>query len=73
MIELLEERIFSIKEFRKMSLTELKELWNELSDRFYWRNTTENYNYKKVYNLVKNESKINKVVKEKILNKKKEK
>lgn len=62
MIYMLQEKIFSINEFRKMSKDELKELRKEISDRIHWFLTTENYDSKKVAKLTSNENKINKII-----------
>lgn len=62
MIYMLQEKIFSINEFGKMSKQELKELRNEISDRIHWLLTTENYDSKKVAKLTSNENKINKII-----------
>ena len=62
MIYMLQEKVFSINEFRKMSKQELKELRNEISDRIHWLLTTENYDSKKVAKLTSNENKINKII-----------
>lgn len=62
MIELMEEKIFKIKEFEQMDSIELHQLREEISNRINWRLSTENYDTNKIKKLMANESKINKVI-----------
>ena len=59
MIELLQERIFKIKELKTYDLRQLRE---EISERLNWFFTTENYDSKKVKNLMSNEKKVNRLI-----------
>ena len=59
MICLLQERIFKNEELK---IYDLRELRKEISERLSWLLTTENYDSKKVRNLMANEKKINKLI-----------
>lgn len=59
MIYLLQEKIFKNEELKKYDLRELRE---EISERLNWLFTTENYDSKKVKNLIANEKKINNLI-----------
>lgn len=59
MIYLLQEKIFKNEELKKYDLRELRK---EISERLNWLLTTENYDNKKVKNLIANEKKINKLI-----------
>lgn len=59
MIYLLQEKIFKNEELKKQDLRELRK---EISERLNWLLTTENYDNKKVKNLIANEKKINKLI-----------
>lgn len=59
MIYLLQEKIFKNEELKNY---DLKELRKEISEQINWLFTTENYNSKKVKNLMANEKKINKLI-----------
>ena len=61
MIELLQERIFKIEEFRKMEKSDLKALRDEVSNTTLWLISSEYYDKEKVANLIANEKKILKV------------
>ena len=59
MIYLLQEKIFKNEELKKYNLRELRK---EVSEQLNWLFTTENYDSKKVKNLMANEKKINKLI-----------
>lgn len=59
MIYLLQEKIFKNEELKNYNLRELRK---EISERLNWLLTTENYDNKKVKNLIANEKKINKLI-----------
>lgn len=59
MIYLLQEKIFKNEELKKYDLRELRK---EISEQLNWLFTTENYDNKKVKNLMANEKKINKLI-----------
>lgn len=59
MIYLLQEKIFKNEELKNY---DLKELRKEISEQLSWLFTTENYDSKKVKNLMANEKKINKLI-----------
>lgn len=59
MIYLLQEKIFKNEELKKYDLRELRK---EISKQLNWLFTTENYDSKKVKNLMANEKKINKLI-----------
>lgn len=59
MIYLLQEKIFKNEELKNY---DLKELRKEISEQINWLFTTENYDSKKVKNLMANEKKINKLI-----------
>ena len=59
MIYLLQEKIFKNEELKNYDLRELRK---EISERLNWLLTTENYDIKKVKNLITNEKKINKLI-----------
>lgn len=61
MIYLLQERIFKIEELKKYGLN-LIQLREEISERLNWLLTTENYDSKKVKNLMANERKVNNLI-----------
>lgn len=59
MIYLLQEKIFKNEELKNYDLRELRK---EVSEQLSWLFTTENYDSKKVKNLLANEKKINKLI-----------
>lgn len=59
MTYLLQEKIFKNEELKNY---DLKELRKEISEQINWLFTTENYDSKKVKNLMANEKKINKLI-----------
>ena len=59
MIYLLQEKIFKNEELKNYNLRELRK---EVSEQLNWLFTTENYDSKKVKNLIANEKKINKLI-----------
>lgn len=59
MIYLLQERIFKNEELKSYDLRELR---TQISERLNWFLTSENYDSKKVKNLMSNEKKINKLI-----------
>ena len=59
MIYLLQEKIFKNEELKNYNLRELRK---EISEQLNWLFTTENYDSKKVKNLMANEKKINKLI-----------
>ena len=59
MIYLLQEKIFKNEELKNYDLRGLRK---EISERLNWLLTTENYDNKKVKNLIANEKKINKLI-----------
>lgn len=59
MIYLLQEKIFKNEELKNYNLRELRK---EVSEQLNWLFTTENYDSKKVKNLMANEKKINKLI-----------
>lgn len=59
MIYLLQEKIFKNEELKNYDLRELRK---EISEQINWLFTTENYDSKKVKNLIANEKKINKLI-----------
>lgn len=59
MIYLLQEKIFKNEELKNY---DLKKLRKEISEQINWLFTTENYDSKKVKNLMANEKKINKLI-----------
>lgn len=62
MIELMEERIFKLKEFEEMEDFELHNLREEVSNRINWRLSTDYYDIIKIKKLTANESKICKTI-----------
>ena len=65
MIELMEERLVDLKELKEHKLIKLRNL---VSDRIFWRISTENYDNSKVNNLMKNEQQINDIIIELLFN-----
>ena len=59
MVYLLQEKIFKNEELKNYDLRELRK---EISEQLNWILTTENYDSKKVKNLIANEKKINKLI-----------
>lgn len=67
MIYLLQEEILKTEELKKYDLRELRK---EISEQLNWLFTTENYDSKKVKNLMANEKKINKLILKEVKNEK---
>lgn len=65
MLELMEERVVNLKELKEHKLIKLRNL---ISERIFWRISTENYDNSKVNNLMKNEQQINDIITELLFN-----
>lgn len=65
MLELMEERVVNLKELKDHKLIKLRNL---ISERIFWRISTENYDNSKVNNLMKNEQQINDIITELLFN-----
>lgn len=65
MIELMEERVVDLKELKEHKLIKLRNL---ISERIFWRISSEYYDNTKVNNLMKNEQQINDIITELLFN-----
>lgn len=65
-LELMEEKVYGINEFRKLSDYDLRKIREQISDRLNWRYETEWYEQNKCSKLKQNERKICKIFLERI-------
>lgn len=65
MINILEEQEISLKELKNHHLKEIRKM---IDERLNWRLTTENYDHKKVNNLLKNIEVVNDLITNLVIN-----
>lgn len=65
MIKILEEQEISLKELKNYHLKDIRKM---IDDRLNWRLTTENYDHKKVNNLLKNIEVVNDLITNLVIN-----